>query len=144
MKKIEDTSNIVHRTMMPQFPSKLAPWDLTRFSQCLFHCSRHCKILCWNRHQLTPWVFLNLNQQSEISSLSKVILVWEKPEVTGHQIWAIGGLSHLGDLMFHQKNARDVMYEQAHCHDEAANHQLSLAAAIFIMLHLSTDRGVYL
>ena len=27
----------------------------------------------------------------------------EKPEVTGHQIWAIGGLSHLGDLMFLKK-----------------------------------------
>ena len=36
-----DTRNIVHRTMMPQSPSKQAPWDLTRFSQSLFHCSKH-------------------------------------------------------------------------------------------------------
>ena len=26
-------SNMVHRTVMPQFPSKWAPWDLTQFSQ---------------------------------------------------------------------------------------------------------------
>ena len=34
------------------------------------------------------------------------------------------GLSHLGDLIFCQKTAQDVMHERAHCHDEAANHQL--------------------
>ena len=31
------------------------------------------------------------------------------------------------------------MHEQAHCPDEAANHQLSRAVAIFIIMHLSTD-----
>ena len=41
---------------------------------------------------------------SEISCLSKVILVWEKPEVAGCQICAAWVLSHLGDLMFHKKN----------------------------------------
>ena len=29
----EDTRNIVHRTMMPQYSSRWAPWDLTQFSQ---------------------------------------------------------------------------------------------------------------
>ena len=39
-----------------------------------------------------------------------------------------GWLSHLGDLMFHQKNSvQDVMHEQVHYHDEVANHQLPLA-----------------
>ena len=33
LKKIQDTRNIVHRTMTPQSPSKQAPWDLTQFSQ---------------------------------------------------------------------------------------------------------------
>ena len=48
----------------------------------------------------------------------------------GYQIWAIGGLSHLGDLMFCQKNyAEDMMQEQMHCHDEAAHHQLPIATA---------------
>ena len=40
LKKIHSTRNIVHRTRMPQSPSKQAAWDLTQFSQCLFHCSR--------------------------------------------------------------------------------------------------------
>ena len=44
-------------------------------------------------------------------------------------MWAVGGLSHPGDLMFHQNTARDVMHEQACCRDEAANHQLPVAAA---------------
>ena len=53
-----------------------------------------------------------------------------KPEVAEHQIWAIGGLSHLGDLMFLKKTLfRDMMHEQARCRDEAANHQLAVAAA---------------
>ena len=54
------------------------------------------------------------------------------PKVAGHQIWAIGELSHLGDLMFHQKTLQDIESghtEQAHCYDEAANQQLPIAAA---------------
>ena len=41
----------------------------------------------------------------------------------------LGVLSHLDDLMFHKKTAQDVMYEQACCCDEAANHQLPVAVA---------------
>ena len=44
-------------------------------------------------------------------------------------MWAVVGLSHLGDLMFHQKTSRDVMHEWVHCRDEAANHQLLTAVA---------------
>ena len=50
----------------------------------------------------------------------------------GCQIWAVGGLSHLGDLRFRKKkkiSVGDGMHEQAHCPDEAANHQLPIAAA---------------
>ena len=64
-----------------------------------------------------------------MSSLSEVILVWERPEVTGGQIWAVGGLSHLGVCCFTKKTARDVMQKQLHCCDEAANQQLPIAAA---------------
>ena len=62
-----------------------------------------------------------------------MILVGEKPEVTGHQMWAVGRLSHLGDLMFHKKTLyyMRVMHERARCHDEAANHQLPIAVAVF-------------
>ena len=63
-----------------------------------------------------------------------------KPEVAEHQIWAIGGLSQLGDLMFLKKTLfRDMMHERACCRDEAANHQLPISGAVFIILHLSTD-----
>ena len=41
----EDTGNIVHRTMMPQSPSKQAPWDLTHSPNC---------------HQLPRYIFLGL------------------------------------------------------------------------------------
>ena len=42
-------------------------------------------------------------------------------------------------LMFSQKtSARDMMHEQAHCCHEAANHQLPIAVAAFVILHFST------
>ena len=52
-----------------------------------------------------PLYFPESHQWSEISSPSKVILVLRKPQVTGHQIWVVVRLSHLGDLMLHQKTA---------------------------------------
>ena len=58
-----------------------------------------------------------------------MILVFGKSEVIGSQVWAVVELHPLGDLMFHQKTVRDVMHEQVCCHDEAANHQLPIAAA---------------
>ena len=61
--KIQDTRNIVHRTMMPRPPSKQAPWGLTQFSQ-----SPSAVLL----------YFPKSHQQSEISSLTKVILVLRK------------------------------------------------------------------
>ena len=45
-------------------------------------------------------------------------------------MWAIKGLSHLGDLMILPKiSVQDVVHERAHCHDEVANHQVPIAAA---------------
>ena len=65
---------------------------------------------------------------------------WEKSKVAGHQIWAVGGMSHLGDFIFLPKNsAWDVMHELARCHDEAANHQLSIAAAFWIIQIVSAE-----
>ena len=44
------------------------------------------------------------------------------------------GLSHLGDLMFGQKNSgKELIHEQAYC-DEAASHQLSIATNFGIIL----------
>ena len=48
--------------------------------------------------------------------------------MAGYQIWAVEELSRLGGLKFRQ-TARDVMHEWVRCPDEAANHQLPIAAA---------------
>ena len=69
-------------------------------------------------------------------SFSKVILVLEKTEVTGCQIWAIRGLSQLDDLMFHQK----TLHEWACCRDKAANHQLPIAVAFWIIQIVSVEK----
>ena len=60
---MKDTRNIVHRAVMPQSPSKEAPWDLTQFSQS---------------PPAAPSYFPKSHWWSEISSLSKEILVWGK------------------------------------------------------------------
>ena len=56
-----------------------------------------------NHHQLPHHIFLNLIDGLKSFLFQKWFEFWEKPEVTGHQIWALVGLSHLRDLMFHQK-----------------------------------------
>ena len=90
-----------------------------------------------NCHQLPHCIFLNL-----INGLKSQgwFQFWEKPEVPGHQIWVVGGLSHLGNLMFHQKALHKTWdHEWAHCHDEAANHQLPIPVAFWIIQIVSTE-----
>ena len=110
--------------MMPQSPLKYAPWDLTQFSQSLSAALSYFPESHW-------W--------SEISSLSKVILVWGEARVSGYQSWAAGSLSHLDDLMFYQKLCTDMMHEQACCCHDAANHWLPIAAAFWIIQIVSAD-----
>ena len=83
-----DIRNTALRTMMPQSPSNSAPWDLTQLSQS---------------PSAAPSYFPESHWQFEISSFSKVILVLGKARSHRAQIWAVGGLSHLGDFMFCQK-----------------------------------------
>ena len=46
--------------------------------------------------------------------------LWEKPEFAGSQMWAVGGLTDLGDVMLCQKKpVRELYNGQAHCRDEA-------------------------
>ena len=59
-----------------------------------------CKILCWNPHRLLHHIFLNLIDGLKSYPFQGWFKFWEKPEISGHQIWAVGGLNHLGDLMF--------------------------------------------
>ena len=51
----------------------------------------------------TCHIFLKLIDSLKSLPFQRWFQFWEKPEVTGSQIWAIGGLSHLGDLIFWQK-----------------------------------------
>ena len=84
--------------------------------------------------------FPESHQWSEISSLSKVILVLGK--VRSHRVPNLGfagGLSHLGDLMFHQNLRLDMMYQPVHCRDKAANHQLPVAVAFGINQIVSAE-----
>ena len=77
----------------------------------------------------------------EISSLSKVVLVLGKARNCRMPNLGCRGAESPGWFDISQKNsARDVMCERAHCHDGAANHQLPIAVAVFIVLHLSTDK----
>ena len=110
-----NTSNIVCRTVPPQsLPSR---------HRGTSHSSP-------SRHQLSRHIFLNLTDGLKSLSFQRWFYFWEKPEGTGHQIWAVGGLSNPGDLMFHQKTARDVMHEWACCCEEAASHQCFAAVAL--------------
>ena len=67
-----------------------------------------------NHHQLPCCIFLNL-----ISGLKSLLFKkwWqfsEKPELTGCHIWAVGGLSHLGNLMFRQKTLQEMWPTNGH------------------------------
>ena len=89
LKKIQDTRNIVHRTVTPQSSTKQAPWDLTQFSQL---------------PSAALLYFPESHQQSEISFLSKVIFSLGKSKKSqGTKSGLQGMLSHLSDLMFRQK-----------------------------------------
>ena len=92
-----------------------------------------------NRHQLPHCIFLNLIYGLKSLVFQRWFWFWEKTEVTGCQIWAVVEPSLLGDWMFHQKTAQDVMHEQAHCCEAAANAQLPIAVAFWITRVVSSE-----
>ena len=101
--------------MTSQSPSREAPWDLTQISQL---------------PSAALLYFSECRRWYEISSLSKVILVLGKAK--SHKAPNLGcrGAESPGGFDVSPKNsARDVMHEWACCRDEAANHQLPIAAA---------------
>ena len=57
----------------------------------------------------------------------------------GEQIWAVGGLSHLGDWMFGQNTLHESWCMSEHSCDEAANHQVPTAAAFWVIPIVSTE-----
>ena len=87
-----------------------------------------------NHHQLPLIDFPESYQQSEISSLSKAILVLGKARSHWEPNLGCKGAESPGWFDVSPKNsAPDVMHERACCHDEAANHQLPIAAAFWII-----------
>ena len=115
----QDRRKIVHRTMMPQSPSKQPPWDLTQFSQS---------------PSATPSYFPESHQWSEISSLLKVILLLGKARSHRTPNLDCSGAESPGWFDVLPKiSAWDVMHEWAHCCDKAANHQLPIAAVFWII-----------
>ena len=99
LKKMQDTRNIIHGTMTPQSPLKKAPWDPTQFSQS---------------PSATLEYFLESHLWSEISSLSKVILVLGKARSYRAPNLGCRGVSYLGDLMFCQKILHDTQCMSGH------------------------------
>ena len=93
-----------------------------------------------SHHQLPHHIFLNLFWQSEIFSLSKVILILEKFRSCRVPNLGCRGAESPGWFDVLPKNsARDVIRKQAHCHDEAAHHQLPRAAAFWIIWVVSGE-----
>ena len=74
------------------------------------------------------------HQQSEVSSLSKLILVLGKARSCRVPNLCCSGAESPGWFDVLPKNSiQDVMHERAHCCDEAANHQLAAFWIIWIV-----------
>ena len=78
--------------------------------------------------------------QSEIPSLSKVILALGKARSHRAPNQGCRGAESPGWFDVLPKiSTRDVMHEQVHCYNEAANHQLPIAVTFWIIWILSTE-----
>ena len=111
--------------MMPQSPSKQAPWDLTQFSQL---------------PSAAPLYFPESHQWSEISSLSKVI--WVLGKARSLRVPNLGCRGAESSGLFHvssKKSEWDVIREWVICCDEAANHQLPIGSAFWIICIVSME-----
>ena len=111
--------------MMPQAPSKWAPWDPTQVSQ-----SPSAALLNFSE---SHW-------QSEIASLSKVILI--RGNARSHRapnLGCSGAESPVISDVSPKISVWDVMHKQACCRDEAANHRLPIAVAFSIIRMVSVE-----
>ena len=110
---------------MPPSPSKSASRALTQFSQS---------------PSAAPSYFPESHRWSEISSLSKVILVLGKARSCRvPNVGCSGAESPEWFDVLPKKSTRDVMHEWEHCHEEAANHQLPVAVAFWIIWIVSVE-----
>ena len=126
--------------MAPQASSKSAPWDLTQFSQHLFHCSKHSAksfvgiaiscpvVLSWI--SLTVWILFPF----------KGDLVLGKARSLRVPNLGCRGAESPGWFDVSLKNsAWDMVHERARCRDEAASHQLPVTAAFWIIWVVSAE-----
>ena len=123
----EDTRHkkLVHRTMIPQCPSKQAPWDLTQFSQA---------------PSVVLLYFPESHRWSENSSLSKVILVLGKARSLRAPNLGCRGTESSGWFDILPKNsAWDMMHEQACCWDDASSHHLPITSAFWSIQIVSVE-----
>ena len=81
-----------------------------------------------NYHQIPQHIFLNLINSLKSLTFKRWFKFREKAEVTG------GWLN-----VFPKNSAWDVMHERGHCGDKAANHQLPIAAAFWIIPIVSVE-----
>ena len=99
------------------------------------HCSKHsAKSFVGISY---PLYFHESHWQSEISSLSKVILVFGKARSHGVPNLGCVGTESPGWFAVLPKNC--MRHEQACCHDGAANHQLLITLASWIIQIVSTE-----
>ena len=111
--------------MMPQSPLKQAPWDLTQFSQLPL---------------AAPSYFPESHWYSEISSLSKVILVLGRARSFRAPNVGCRGAEPPGWFDVSPKHsAGDVIHEWVCCYDEAVNRQLPIAVAFWILQIVSVE-----
>ena len=87
-----------------------------------------------------PVVIPESHQQSEISSLPNMILVLGKARShRAPNLDSRGGESPRWFDVLRKNSACVVIYEQVQCHNEAANHQLPIAAAFWIIWIVSRE-----
>ena len=112
-------------------------WCLSLLQSSHFGTSHSSPI----HHHLPLHIFPNLTDSLNLFPFFKGDFSFGKRQkFSGCQILGIGGQNHLGDLMFLQKPAWDMMHGRACCHDEATNYQLlPMAVAFWIIRMVSTE-----
>ena len=94
----------------------IGQWCLSRLQSRHFETSLSSS----NCHQLPCCIFPNVTDSLKCLPFQWWFYFWEKPEVTGCQIWLYGGWCWVTWVIwcFAKISAWDVIHEQAWCHDK--------------------------
>ena len=119
----------------------LSPWDLTQFSQCLFHCSKHSAKSFVRITISCPVVFSWISSTVwNLFPFKSDFSLGKSQKFTGHQIWVEVGLSLLGNLTFHQKLCTRCDAWVGVLMWWSRQSLVAHSCGHFILLHLSTDK----